>query len=216
MPTEGRIANGFSASGTGGGAAAGRHRNQQGRELERILSARLARQRRQRARGLAGADERRDTAGLPLAVANLCALCSTHAPPTRVCCALLLRELERASERAAAAGMTEGRISAADGRRASWDLELDSMDKRTRFQVNRVDTANADEGEMEKLTSNPDQDDLPDAAGECRKFAHKNWVEKGDRDFGARELFLHSGRARGEKKFSRRRREGRAKLHITC
>ncbi|XP_059486836.1 solute carrier family 12 member 1 [Neocloeon triangulifer] len=60
--------------------------------------------------------------------------------------------------------MTEGRNSAADGRRASWELELDSMDKRTRFQVNRVDTTNADEGEMQKLTSNPDQDDQPDAA----------------------------------------------------
>lgn len=70
--------------------------------------------------------------------------------------------------------MTEGRISAADGRRASWELELDSMDKRTRFQVNRVDTANADEGEMEKLTNNPDQDDLPDAAGELKKFANSN------------------------------------------
>jgi hypothetical protein len=108
---------------------------------------------------------------------------------------LLLRELERA----AAAGMTEGRISAADGRRASWDLELDSMDKRTRFQVNRVDTANADEGEMEKLTSNPDQDDLPDAAGECRKFALR---EKGDREILAPASYsLHSGRARGEKNY---------------
>ncbi|XP_065334078.1 bumetanide-sensitive sodium-(potassium)-chloride cotransporter isoform X1 [Cloeon dipterum] len=57
--------------------------------------------------------------------------------------------------------------NSADGRRNSWELELDkldNMDRRTRFQVNRVDTTNADEDEMQKLTSNPDQDDQPDAA----------------------------------------------------
>lgn len=57
-----------------------------------------------------------------------------------------------------------------DGRRGSWDIdhvELGNMNRRTRFQVNRVDTANAEDGEMEKLTdeNNDELDQLPEAGG---------------------------------------------------
>ncbi|KAF4531606.1 hypothetical protein B566_EDAN010072, partial [Ephemera danica] len=55
--------------------------------------------------------------------------------------------------------MTDSKVP--EGRKGSWDLdhvELGNVNRRTRFQVNRVDTANANDGEMEKLTSAEDED----------------------------------------------------------